>query len=173
MEAFRGPSGLAVARMYPLNEHRAAPVGAYLCDVERAGRHCVLTEVRAVAKGDPFVLAYLPGNTHSRGFAAYVRRFHAAFRALPALPSKRLSGAAADPDIVVRAIATPGGKHGVYYAVANTGLTPRKGVRVTLPRSARLLDAVTGKPLQATTSQTQTVLTLDLDACELRAVHAP
>ena len=49
------------------------------------------------------------------------------FLALPALPSKRVPGAASDPDVVVRSIETP---HGRYLAVVNTAMTPKKGVAV-------------------------------------------
>ncbi|MGQ9737133.1 MAG: hypothetical protein ACUVR7_13630 [Armatimonadota bacterium] len=64
-------------------------------------------ELRAMAYDDPFYLGYLVGNTHYRGFPEYVRRFNAAFLALPALPSQRLNDACAAPEVVVRLIPTP------------------------------------------------------------------
>ncbi|HSV75311.1 MAG TPA: hypothetical protein VLH79_16265 [Chthonomonadales bacterium] len=172
MDAFRGPSGLAAARMFPLNEHRAEPLGDYLSDVERTGPHSVLAEARLVANGDPFYIAYLHGNTHSRGFPEYVRRFHAAFLALPALPSVRLPDACADPEVVVRHIATPGGLHGDYFVVVNTGLTPKARVTIRLPVARPLTDAATGRPVASRAASGGRTVTLSLDACEVRSLHA-
>jgi len=172
MEAFRGPSGLAAARMFPLNEHRCEPLGDYLCDVERAGPHCTLAEARLVANGDPFYLAYLPGNAHSRGFPEFVRRFHAAFLALPALPSVRLRDAFADPEVVVRRIAAPDGRQGEWFAIVNTGLAPKPKVTVWLPPGGPLTNAATGRPVPAARAPRGRTVTLSLDPCELRSLHA-
>lgn len=173
MDAFRGPSGLAMVRMYPLNEHRDEKLlGDFLSDVERTGPHCVLAEARAVANGDPFYLGYLPGNTHLRGFPEYVRRFHAAFLALPALPSRRIPGACADAEVVVRAIATPDGSHGTYLSVVNTGLAPKAAVEIRVPARGRVVDAASGRAVSASAAPGGgTRLRLALDACELRALR--
>ncbi len=173
MDAFRNRSGLAMVRMYSLNEHRDGGVlGDFLSDVERTGAHCMASEVRAVALGDPFYLGYLAGNTHYRGFPEYVRRFNAAFLALPALPSRRLPDACADPEVVVRIIPTPEDRFGTYVAVAHIGWKPKKNVQIVLPVMGRVVDAVTGreiKPVRVTGNRL--VLNLSLDACELRALH--
>lgn len=172
--AFRGPAGLAVARMAPLNEHRdGGLVGYYLSDVERAGPTCMLTEALAVANGDPRYLAYLHGGTPARGFPAYVRRFYAAFLALPAVPGENCDPACADPRVRVRLFRTE--KHGTYIAVVNTDVVP-KAVDVTLPLvGPAVSDAATQTRLgeaQATVRDGKIVLHLELDAAELRALHA-
>ncbi|GIV14882.1 MAG: hypothetical protein KatS3mg022_0317 [Armatimonadota bacterium] len=174
MDAFRTRSGLAMVRMYSLNEHRDGGIlGDFLSDVERAGPYCMAAEVRAVAFGDPFYLGYLVGNTHYRGFPEYVRRFNAAFLALPALPSRRLADACADPEVVVRAIPTQGGRYGTYVAVAHIGWQPKRNVRITLPFAGKVVDAVTGKEIKPVrVERDRTVLNLSLDACELRALVA-
>ncbi|GIV20069.1 MAG: hypothetical protein KatS3mg023_1820 [Armatimonadota bacterium] len=173
MDAFRIQSGLAMVRMYSLNEHRDGGIlGDFLSDVERAGPYCMAAEVRAVAFGDPFYLGYLAGNTHYRGFPEYVRRFNAAFLALPALPSRRLSDACPDPEVVVRVIPTPGNRYGTYVAVAHIGWRPKRGVRITLPFTGKVVDAVTGKEIKPARAEgSRMVLTLSLDACELRALR--
>ncbi len=173
MDAFRTRSGLAMVRMYSLNEHRDGGIlGDFLSDVERAGPFCMAAEVRAVAFGDPFYLGYLVGNTHYRGFPEYVRRFNAAFLALPALPSQRLEDACADPEVVVRMIPTPGNRFGTYVAIAHIGWRAKRDVRIVLPLAGRVVDAVSGremKPLRA--DGKGLVLKLSLDACELRALR--
>ncbi len=112
LDAYRTKSGLAIMRHYSLNENEMSVgnddiLGYFVCDVERAGPYSMMAEARAVAYGDPFYLGSLTGNTNNRGFPRYVRRFHAAFLALPALPSRVLPKAASDPEVVVRAITTP------------------------------------------------------------------
>lgn len=173
MNAFRTRSGLAMVRMYALNEHRdGGTLGDFLSDVERAGPFCMAAEVRAMAFGDPFYLGYLVGNTHYRGFPEYVRRFNAAFLALPALPSRHLNGACADPEVVVRLIPTPGNRFGIYVAVAHIGWRAKKGVRLTLPFTGKVVDAVSGREIKPVrTAGNGLVLDLSVDACELRALH--
>ena len=165
-EAFRGPSGLAIARHYPLNENEMEEkVGYFVADVERSGPYCMMAEARAVANGDPRYIGYLASNSLNRGFPEYVRRFCAAFLALPALPSEIVEGAASDDEVAIRAIPTE--EHGTYYAVVNTGLSPKPEVTVTLPAQGEVTDAATGEKLEAPGGK----LTLAMDACELRAVR--
>ncbi len=173
MDAFRTRSGLTVVRMYSLNEHRDGGVlGDFLSDVERAGPFCIASEVRALAFGDPFYLGYLVGNTHYRGFPEYVRRFNAAFLALPALSSRRLTDACADPEVVVRLIPTPGNRFGTYVAVAHIGWKAKRNVQVTLPLRGKVVDAVSGKQIRPLrVERGRLVLNLSLDACELRSLH--
>lgn len=170
-DAFRGPSGLAVVRHRPLNEHmlfdRADKplLGYFVADVERAGPACMLTEALAVANGDPTELGYLLGGPIGRGFPQYVRSFHANFLALPALPSERLDGACDDPEVVVRAIRTEG--HGTYLAVVNTGATAKAAVAIRLPQAGRVVEAATERVLETVVG----TVTLRLEAFELRSLH--
>ena len=165
-DAFRAPTGLAIARHYPLNETvMDKKLGYFVCDVERAGPFCMLAEARAVATGDPTHIGYLAAAVFTRGFPEHVRRFNAAFLALPALPSTRLPEACADSDVVVRAIETKG--HGTYVAVVNGGLAARGDVTVKLPRGGKLTDAATGRAIEARDG----AVTLSLGPCELRALH--
>lgn len=149
LAAFRGPTGLAIVRHYALNENMIndkqdkPKLGYFVCDIERAGPACMMAEALAVANGDPTMIGYLMGNNFGRGFPQYVREFNANFLALPALPSVRLEGVAADPEVVVRQIKTDG--HGTYYAVVNTGSQAKTDVVLKLP-DPTVIDAVTGKP---------------------------
>jgi len=151
-DAFRGPSGLAIVRHYPLNENEMFSgnekeiVGYFVSDVERAGPYCMISEARAMANGDPTYIGYLMGNSYQRGFPEYVRAFNAAFLALPALPSVVDRTASADPDVVVRLIKTP--KHGTYAAIINTSLKEKPNAIVKLPPHSKAVDAVTMKPLR-------------------------
>ncbi|MHC4250104.1 MAG: hypothetical protein ACYS9X_13330, partial [Planctomycetota bacterium] len=164
--AFRTRSGLAVVRHYCLNENEMEKkVGYFVADVERAGPYCMMAEARAVARGDPRYIGYLASNSFSRGFPEHARAFNAAFLALPALPSEVLEDASADPEVVVRAIPTE--RHGTYVAVVNTGLRVKTGVRVTLPRGARVTDAVTGLRLR----RRGWTVRFDMGPCELRALR--
>jgi len=169
-DAFRGPGGLAVIRHYPLNENTMdSKLGYFVSDVERAGPYCMLAEARAVARGDPRYIGYLSSSSFNRGFPEHVRRFNAAFLALPALPSRLLPGASGDPGIVVREIRTE--RHGTWLAVVNTGLGKKKDVAIGLPaaavRGGRVTDAATGEAVQTRRG----ALTLTLGPCELRSFH--
>ncbi|RMF87926.1 MAG: hypothetical protein D6741_19885, partial [Planctomycetota bacterium] len=171
-DAFRGPSGVAVVRHYPLNEDMMfdtedkPKLDYFVADIEPAGPYCMMSEALAVANGDPTYLAYLTGSNYNRGFPLYVRRFNAAFLALPALPSRRLADIGAPPEIVVREIATP--RHGTYYAVVNTSYYPREAT-LELPAVGTVLDAVTGE----TVSDDQGHVRLRLEPFELRSLHVP
>ena len=104
-------------------------------------------EICAVASADPVALGVRMGSVN-RGFPEYARRFAAAYRALPALPSVVVKGAFPDADVVVRRIAT---KHGDYYALADRRLSldDRAGtLRLPTERPvARVVDLTTGKEL--------------------------
>jgi len=168
-EPYRSQSGLTIMRHYALNEHEMnvgneEPLGYFVCDVERAGPYAMMAEARAVAYGDPFYLGSLKGNTSNRGFAFYVRRFHAAFLALPALPSTVVPDAAGDAEIVVRTIPTE--THGTYVAIVNTGFHPKTDVTVRLP-AGTAHDAVTGQQLATRDGE----LKISLDAAELRSLR--
>lgn len=165
-DAFRGGAGLAVIRHYPLNEDvMDKSLGYFVADVERSGPYSLLGEARAMAHGDPFYLGYLASSSFNHGFPEYARAFYAAFSALPALPSRVLPGAASDPEVIVRAIATPG--QGTYLAVVNVGLTEKKNVAVRLPVAGRVADAATGAALAARGG----VVRVSLPPCALRALR--
>jgi len=174
-DAFRTPSGLALIRHNALNENVMSIwkqqkvtedlLGYYVCDVERAGPYCMLAEARAVANGDPRYIGYVWGNNYSRGFPQYVRNFNAAFLSLPALPSKVLTGAAGDREVVVRSIPTD--KHGTYLAVVNTALTDKSDVAITLPAAGKVTNAATGEPVSVEDGK----VTLSLYPCQLVALH--
>lgn len=169
-DAYRTKSGLAIVRHYSLNENEMnvgndEPLGYFICDVERSGPWCMMAEARAMAYGDPFLLGSLTGNSNHRGFPEFVRKFHAAFLALPALPSEVVANAASDPEVVVRAIKTP--QSGTYAAIVNTGFGEKKDVAVTLPAQGQVEDAATGERLTAAGSK----LILSLTPAELRALR--
>ncbi len=169
LDAYRTKSGLAIMRHYSLNENEMNVgndeiLGYFVCDVERAGPYSMMAEARAVAYGDPYYLGSLTGNSNKRGFPRYVRRFHAAFLALPALPGSVVPGAVADPEVFVRAI--PTAEHGTYVAIVNTGFQSKQDVLVTLPPGT-IRDAVSGEQLSATEGK----LTLRLDPAELRTLR--
>ena len=176
-DAFRGPSGLAVVRHYALNEDMmfdaddGEKLGYFVCDIERAGPYCMLTEVLAMAHGDSTYIGYLVGSNFNRGFPEYVRAFHAAYLALPALPSRVLEGASSDLEVVVRAIETEA--HGVYLAVVHTGYEAKARVALRLPQDLiphgwHVRDAVTGHTLPVTDGR----ITLDLAPCSLQTLRA-
>jgi hypothetical protein len=168
-DAFRTATGLAVAYHFALNEDvMDKSLGYFACDMERSGPYSMLAEARAMAYGDPRYLAYLTSTTFNRGFPEYARAFNAAFLSLPALPSRVLPNASADPEVVVRAL--PAGRHGTYLAVVNTGLTAKKDVTLTLPAASPVTDAATGVAVSA---RKVGALKLSLGPCELRALHLP
>ena len=166
-DLFRAPAGLAIVRHYALNENMMfdkedkTKLGYFVADIERAGPHCMMAEAVAMANGDPTMIGYLVGNNFGRGFPQYVRDFNMNFLSLPALPSKRLAGAATDPAVVVREIKTE--KHGTWYAVVNTSMETKKGVALTLPAKGAMADAATGAELDG--------LTFGLYPSQLRAIH--
>ena len=170
-DAFRGPSGLALARHFSLNENMIfdkddkEKLGYFAADIERAGPYCMMAEALAMANGDPTHIAYLVGRNYTRGFPQYVRNFNTAFLSLPALPSKRLSDASSDKDVVVRSIPTE--KHGTYLAIINTAVTDKSDVTVTLPASGTVTDAATGEPIEVTGGK----VTLTLYPFQMRALR--
>jgi len=165
-ETFRSLSGLAVVRHYCLNENEMEEtLGYFVTDVERTGPYCMLAEARAMAHGDPTHIGYLAAHAFNRGFPKYVRRFHAAFLSLPALPSQRLDGASGDREVVLRAISTE--RHGTYLAAVNVGLSPKIDVWVRLPTGGRVTDNTTGEELRAEDGK----LKLSFYPCELKAIH--
>ena len=166
MRTFRTPGGLAMIRHYPLNENVMDKLlGYFVIDVERAGPYCMLAEAHAMARGDPRYLGYLASNRFNRGFPEYVRRFNAAFLALPALPSTLAGGACDDPDITVRTIPTKA--HGTYFAIVNTALRSKPAVLIRLPAPGRVTDATTGRQI----SPAGKTLKLNFHPCQLRALH--
>ncbi|QSQ17741.1 hypothetical protein [Myxococcus landrumensis] len=149
LNRFRTASGLAMVHHFPLNEDDGRgdyandtaddrygnwPMGGlwgYLAmSVDRQGPYSMLAEARAVANGDPTLLGYLEASSISRGFPEYTRDFHAAFLALPALPSTVVPGAASDAEVVVRKMTTAQGN---FYAVVNTSMQSKEGIDITLP----------------------------------------
>lgn len=170
-EAFRGKDGLALAYHYPLNENTLhTDLGYSVADMERAGPYSMLAEARAMAYGDPRYIGYLASNNFNRGFPQYARAFNRAFLALPALPSKLLTNASPDAEIVTRAIEA--GQHGTYLSVVNVGLARKSAVFVRLPVSARpgtrVVDAASGASL---TIKNGTVLVGAMEPCSLRALR--
>jgi hypothetical protein len=165
-EAFRTPSGLAAVYHYALNENQMdKSLGYFVSDVDRSGPYSVLTEVRAVAYGDPRYIGYLTSNSFSKGFPEYTRAFNAAFLSLPALPSTIVPNASSDPEVVVRVI--PAGKQRTYFAVAHVGLQSKPKVMVTLPVAGTIKDAATGVTVSG--NRTGRTLTLSMEPCQLRA----
>lgn len=166
LETFRGPSGLAMIRHYPLNENTMDNLlGYFVTDVDRPGPYGMLAEALAVANGDPWYIGYTSGHIYNRPFPDAVRRFNANFLALPALPSKIIKNAASDPEIVVRQI--DAGKHGAYVAVVNTGMSAKKSINVRLPRTGRVTEAASGTVLAPRAN----TVTVNLDPFELRSLQ--
>ena len=155
---------IAAIRHYPLNENtRGNNTGYFVADYERAGPYSMLEEAMAVAHGDVRYLGYLSAYNFSTGFPHHARRFYANFLALPALPSVRVTGRAADhSNVVVRRIDTEA--NGTYYAVVNIGLKPARDVPLNLPGGSRARRIVDDAPLGDT---------LNLDPAQLVAVHVP
>jgi len=146
-DRFRGPSGLAIVRHYPLNEDmmfdaQGKPkLDYFVADVEHAGAYCMAAEALAVAHGDPRYIGYLTGNSFARGFPEAVRAFNRAFLSLPALPSEVVPGLSSDSAVVVRRIETGG--YGTYFALVNTDYNAKVGVVLRLPEGT-YEDAVSG-----------------------------
>ena len=166
-DAFRTGSGLAAVRHYPLNEETMEKgLGYFACDVDRAGAYSMLSEVRAVANGDPRYLGILTSSSFNHGFPEHFRAFAGAFLALPALPSRRVDGASGDAEVVVRVIETKA--HGAWVAIANTGLAAKPDVRVKLPVTGRPTDAVSGQAVEAADAGS---VKLSMGPCELRVLR--
>ncbi len=171
-EAFRTVTGLAIVRHYALNEHMlfdesgADALGYFAGDMELAGDFSMLAEVEAMARGDPTMIGYLSGRSFNRGFPDAARRFHAAFLALPALPSRRLEGVCDAPEVTVREIRAPVG--GTWWAVVHTGRAPLRNVEVRLPGEGPVYDAASGERISETGR-----VRYDARPCELRAWHRP
>ncbi|GHC13814.1 hypothetical protein [Cerasicoccus arenae] len=177
LEAFETASGMAMIRHYGLNENMLRiergknekpldPLGYFVADMERVGPHIMLPEANAMANGNPTSIGYLASNNFNRLSPSYVRRFNAAYLALPALPSKVVDGAASNSQIVVRRI--DAGEHGTYYAVVNPGYEGVRGVSIKLPDNGEVIDATTGQALPRSTTGS---IRLDFDACQLVALH--
>ncbi len=174
LESYRSQAGMSVVHHYTLNEDNPSDHGfpgpfgglvGYACvDVDRAGPHALLQEARAVALADPINIGWLCGSIYSTGFPEYVRRFNQTYLALPALPSRLLPGAASDPEVVVREIRTA--TQGNWYAVVNTALVGKTGVKIALPTKGPVRDLVDS------VKRSGPVLNLDLDPGELRSYHA-
>jgi hypothetical protein len=170
MNLYRSPAGLTLIRHYPLNENMLYDLkdqdrlGYFLADMERAGPACMLGEVLAMAYGNPTQIGYLTGGNFGRGFSRYARDFNANFLALPALPAQRLEGAAADPRVVVQAIAA--GANGTYLAVVNTGMTAAPAVRVKLPAAGPAQALASGETLAVVNG----AVTVDLRPFQLLAI---
>jgi len=172
---FQGSEGVAAIRFQPRNDGiDGGMLGGIAADTERAGPFCLLEEAHAVANGDPVLLGSLAVGAGVRAFPEYVRRFNAAYLALPALSSSPLADACDDREVVVRVIRTEG--KGTWLAVVNTGLVAKPGAVIRLPEGGPVLDAATGADLAALTGSTGegghkvVTLRLPLDPCELRAV---
>jgi hypothetical protein len=165
LEEFRTGAGLAVVRHYSLNENiMDNKIGYFACDSEPEGAYSMMGEARAMANGDPRFIGYLFSNTVARGFPQYTREFNRAFLALPALPSKVTEGISADKDVVVRTI--DAGSNGLYLALVNVALTPKKAVALKLPKTGVVTNAGTGQALTATDGK----MTLDFYPGQLYAV---
>ena len=177
LKAFESDSGLAMIRHYSLNEDMLRiskgkdgkdldPLGYFCMDMERVGPYIVLPEVNAMANGNPTQIGYLSSNNFNRLSPNFVRRFNAAFLALPALPSEVVEGAASDDRVVVRRI--DAGEHGVYYAIVNPGYEAIEEVRIDLPDNGEVINAGTGDSIARTGSGS---ILLNVDRCELIALH--
>ncbi len=166
LEAFRGTSGLALIRHYPLNEKTMGEnLGYFVTDVDRPGSYGMLSEALAVANGDPWYIGYTSGHIYNRPFPDAVRRFNANYLALPALPSTRLADSASDAEVVVRHI--DAGQHGSYFAIVNTGMQPKENVSIRLPKSGQIVEAATKNEL----SPNADTVTVSLEPFELRTLH--
>nr|MBA3684163.1 hypothetical protein [Planctomycetota bacterium] len=166
MNAFRTTNGLAMIRHFPLNEDTipaASGLGYACADMELAGPSCVLNDVIAVANGDPRWLGMLTGRSLATGYPQHVRAFYAAFLALPARPSQRLSGATTAPGVVVRSI--DGGAHGTWLAIANTTTAAANAITITMPVAGTVTDCANGAVLPSN----GTSLVISLAPASLRA----
>ena len=138
-DAFRNANGTdTLIRHYDLNEGTLDDLGYAMADWERAGRACMLSEVTAMANGDPVNLGYLMGSNYTRGFPGPVREFNQNFLALPALPSTVVKGACSDPEVVLREIdCSKAGVKAKYYVLVHKGLAEKHDVTVKLPSGGK------------------------------------
>jgi hypothetical protein len=120
----------------------------------------MMSEVRAVAEGDPWYIGYMHANSFNRGFPEAVRDFNRAFLALPAVESRLVKDACEDPEVVVREMA------GGYLAVAHIGWTAKPGVRIRV-NGRQAIDAATGEDIAVRDGHIE----LNLRACQLRAIR--
>ncbi len=74
-----------------------------------------------------------------------MQEFNRNFLALPALPSKKLEGAADQPDVTVRLIDCSAKGAGKYFAVVHTGYTGKKGVKIKVPGGIQALTDINGQ----------------------------
>ncbi|MBR1609290.1 MAG: hypothetical protein IJ678_06710, partial [Kiritimatiellae bacterium] len=142
-DAFRNGNGTdTLVRHYGLNENmvykktgkdESPLVGYAIADVERAGRSCMMAEVAAMAHGDPVNIGYLMGSVFTTGFPMPVREFNQNFLALPALPSRVVERACADPEVTLREIDCRKWGKGRYFALVHTGKTPKRNVAIRFP----------------------------------------
>ena len=144
-EELRDPSGNPIKNDKG-EVKKAAITGYAMADWEHAGRACMMGEVTAMASGDPVNIGYLMGSNYTRGFPGPVVEFNRNFLALPALPSKKLEGACADPDVTLRRIDCGGLGKGAYYAVVHTGRSPKSNVEIRVPEGVARLTDINGQP---------------------------
>ncbi len=142
--------------------------GYAMADWEHAGRACMMGEVNAMANGNPVNIGYLMGSNYTRGFPGPVQEFNRNFLALPALPAKKLEGAANAKDVTVRLIDCSAKGAGKYFAVVHTGYAGKKGVKVRVPGGVQALTDINGRryPVQ------KGVATLDLKPWQLLTLWA-
>jgi hypothetical protein len=170
MDLYRTRAGLTLIRHYAINENMLYDLsdkdrlGYFVVDMERAGAACMMAEVLAMASGNPTQIGYLTGGNFGRGFPGSVRDFNANYLALPALPARRLDGAASDPRVVVQAM--DAGVHGLYLALVHTGPTAAAGVRVKLPAAGPVKALASGKALAAEDG----AITMDFRPFQLLAI---
>ena len=152
LDLFRTGEGSAIAVHMPYNEettHLNVPSIHGALGVEHGGPFCMMEEVLAMANEDPVYIMESMWEPLKRGFPQYARAFAQAYRALPAVPSEVLEGAAepADPNIVVRSYETD---YGRYLAVINRGFDlqqRRVALTVVAPDAERVVDLVSGEAL--------------------------
>lgn len=166
IDKFKNQSGLAMIHHFPLNEDdghgdytvdrkagtynnwpMSGHFGYFVSDVERATPYTMLTEVMAVAKGDPFWLGYLSSNSFNTGAPQDLRRFNQAYLAWPALNSTKITIAVSDPEVIVREIVTA--SQGKFVAVFNIGMSAKTNIQIDFTKTsignvASVVDRVTG-----------------------------
>ncbi len=175
--AFRTGTGVAFCDWWIYNEdcYNNNPAIGWNCPglhgTEHAGRFCMTEEVCAVAAADPVVVGIRMGFIN-RGFPEHARRFAAAYRALPALPSVVVNGAFPDPEVVVRHIPT---RHGDYYAVADRRLSlEARAGSLRLPaggKVVRVVNLATGEEIPFRVGKGSITLAWRSEAMSLSALR--